>query len=71
MSLHQAEVIYSSGNRGMFFSTDGWWFYEHQLPNPNPPPGSWEPFCYARSWLEGVARRSPAIASIDFIEVSA
>lgn len=61
--IHQAKVQYSDGKTGRFFSRDGTWFYEHQLPERG---ARTSPFKYERNWLKGVAAHSTAIASIEF-----
>lgn len=66
--VHQAKVAYSDGTVGRFFSTDGTWFYEHQLPDPN---ARTKPFSYEREWLKGVAEMSSQIRSIEFTETEA
>lgn len=65
-TVHQATVNYSDGKIGQFFSRDGEWFFEHQLPDPEQP----EPMSYERGWLERIAAGSASVTSIEFREVS-
>lgn len=65
--VHQAKVAYSAksgGGTGRFFSTDGRWFYENQLPDPK---GKISPIKYEREWLKQAAE-SDVIDSIEFTE---
>ncbi len=66
--VHQAKVTYSDGTTGRFFSADGIWFYEHQLPDPH---AQTKPMQYEREWLKAMARRSSQIAGIEFTETAA
>lgn len=66
--VHQAKVTYADGVVGRFFSTDGTWFYEHQLPDSN---ARTKPFSYEREWLKGVAQMSRSIVGIEFTETAA
>lgn len=68
MTIHQAKVTYSDGKLGRFFSEDGTWFYEHQLPDPH---ARTKPFSYERQWLKGVAQSSSQIAGVEFTETQA
>ena len=67
-SIHQAEVRYADGSKGLFLSTDGTWFYEHKLPNPH---SKFLPFSYEREWLKRACAGSRQIDSIEFMEVPA
>lgn len=64
-TIHQATVKYSDGKTGHFFSRDGEWFFEHQLPDPEQP----EPMSYERGWLERIADGSASVTSIEFREL--
>ncbi|MBS1862999.1 MAG: hypothetical protein JSS68_14960 [Actinobacteria bacterium] len=68
MVIHQAQITYSDGKTGRFFSTDGTWFYEHQLPEKN---ARTLPFRYERAWLKSVATGLEAISAIEFTETEA
>ena len=63
--IHQADVRYADGGRGLFFSEDGRWFYEHSLPDPH---ARTMPMRYEREWLKQAAAESGIIDSIEFTE---
>jgi hypothetical protein len=65
--MHQAKVRYNDGAKGSFFSTDGRWFYEGGLPDPN---ARTRPMKYEREWLKQAAGSS-VIDSIEFTETRA
>jgi len=66
--VHKAKVTYVDGTVGRFFSTDGTWVYEHQLPDPQ---ARTKPMHYEREWLKDVCQASSQIASIEFTETGA
>jgi hypothetical protein len=68
MTIHQAKITYGDGKLGRFFSEDGTWFYEHQLPDSHARTKSMK---YSREWLKGIAVGSSVIASVEFTETRA
>lgn len=66
--VEQAKITYSDGAEGRFFSEDGRWFFEHQLPERN---ARTKPMRYERGFLKTVAQRSRSVTSIEFTQTEA
>jgi hypothetical protein len=66
--IHQATVTYDDGTESRFYSEDGRFFYENQLPDPH---GRTTPLRYEREWLKQAARCMKQIKAIEFTERSA